>query len=327
VLFFIELSTRRVEIAGIEAEANGLWISKIGRNLTDAVDGTLQGKRYLIHDRDPLFTTEFVNMLGCGCGLAEATTPIANLNAHPERFVRSIKESCLEGMILFGEGSMRQAVHEFVAHYRHERNHQGLANRLISPEGGHLAESGRGAATPAAGRHAELLLPRSGIGTKWQAVRRERFRMAHKTAHVHATKAAPDSLAHPSCMLLARSALVAQPRNWPTGEVGVFRPHGVAFGRVLHQLGPRSGARREVKKQRVARARRSIRNVARRLLTRVFQAAPARYRAAHRNPRFNSLMESQHYLDRPWINVRAVLEVLFLCNRTTRPEYFIRLRC
>ncbi len=52
VLFFIELSTRKVEIAGIAADANGLWMSQIGRNLTDAVDGILNGKRYLIHDRD-----------------------------------------------------------------------------------------------------------------------------------------------------------------------------------------------------------------------------------------------------------------------------------
>ena len=63
VLFFLELSTRKVEVAGMAADANGLWMSQIGRNLTDAVDGILNGKRYLIHDRDPLFTTEFVEML------------------------------------------------------------------------------------------------------------------------------------------------------------------------------------------------------------------------------------------------------------------------
>lgn len=63
VLFFIELSTRKVEIAGIAAAATGLWMRQIGRNLTDAVDGILKGKRYLIHDPDPLFTTEFLKML------------------------------------------------------------------------------------------------------------------------------------------------------------------------------------------------------------------------------------------------------------------------
>jgi len=63
VLFFIELSTRRVEIAGISAAANGLWMSQIARNLTDCVEGLLTGKRYLIHDRDPLFTDEFLRTL------------------------------------------------------------------------------------------------------------------------------------------------------------------------------------------------------------------------------------------------------------------------
>jgi transposase len=63
VLFFIELSTRKVEIAGIATGPNGLWMSQIGRNLTDPIDGILRGKRYLIHDRDPLFTAEFLSTL------------------------------------------------------------------------------------------------------------------------------------------------------------------------------------------------------------------------------------------------------------------------
>jgi putative transposase len=57
-----------------------------------------------------------------------------NLNCYAERFVRSIKESCLERMILFGEDALRSAVREFVAHYHGERNHQGIGNLLILPE-------------------------------------------------------------------------------------------------------------------------------------------------------------------------------------------------
>jgi putative transposase len=63
VLFVIELSTRKVQIAGIASAANGLWMSQIGRNLTDGIDGILKGKRYLLHDRDPLFTAEFLDLL------------------------------------------------------------------------------------------------------------------------------------------------------------------------------------------------------------------------------------------------------------------------
>jgi putative transposase len=65
-----------------------------------------------------------------------------NLNAHAERFVRSIKESCLERLILFEESSLRTAVQNFVAHYHTERNHQGLDNRLIEPEADRLANTG-----------------------------------------------------------------------------------------------------------------------------------------------------------------------------------------
>ena len=135
VLFILELSTRKVEIAGIAPMANGLWMSQLGRNLTDAVDGILRGKRFLIHDRDPLFTAEFLTLLS-GAGVASVKLPprSPDLNAHAERFVRTIKESCLERLILFGEGSVRRASAEFLAHYHAERNHQGLNNRLICPD-------------------------------------------------------------------------------------------------------------------------------------------------------------------------------------------------
>jgi putative transposase len=96
VLFFIDLSTRRVAIAGIASRANGLWMSQVGRQVTDAVDGILNGKRFLIHDRDPLFTAEFQSILtsvGVDCVKLPPRSP--NLNAYAERFVRSIKESRL----------------------------------------------------------------------------------------------------------------------------------------------------------------------------------------------------------------------------------------
>jgi transposase InsO family protein len=119
ILFFIDLSTRRVEIAGIAPAVNGLWMSQIGRKVTDAVDGIVNGKRYLIHDRDPLFTTEFQSMLA-DMGVQSVKLPprSPNLNAYAERFVRSIKESCLDRMIFFGETSLWNAVSHFIVHYR-----------------------------------------------------------------------------------------------------------------------------------------------------------------------------------------------------------------
>jgi len=134
VLFFMDLSTRRVQIGGIASSANGLWMVQIARNLTDAVDGFFAGKRYLIHDRDPLYTREFLATLAT-VGIESVKLPpqSPNLNAHAERFVRTIRENCLGQMIFFGEDALRNTIREFVTHYHFERNHQGLDNRLIVP--------------------------------------------------------------------------------------------------------------------------------------------------------------------------------------------------
>jgi len=134
VLFFMELSTRRVQLGGIARGANGLWMAQIARNLTDDMDGFFHKKRYLIHDRDPLYTRDFLSLLA-EAGIESVKLPprSPNLNAYAERFVRSIKESCLERLIFFGENSLRNAIREFVGHYHLERNHQGLGNRLIVP--------------------------------------------------------------------------------------------------------------------------------------------------------------------------------------------------
>jgi transposase InsO family protein len=136
VLFVIELATRRVEIAGIASEPESAWVIQCGRQLTDAGDGFLVGKRFLLHDRDPLFGEAFRETLAAtGVETVRLPPHSPNLNAHAERWVRTIKESCLNRMILFGEGSLRRAVREFEAHYHHERNHQGLGNVLIFPTG------------------------------------------------------------------------------------------------------------------------------------------------------------------------------------------------
>src|SRR5262249_34555220 len=110
------------------------WMTQIARNLTDAVDGFFKGKRYLIHDRDPLYTSDFLRMLA-EIGIESVKLPprSPNLNAHAERFVKTIKEGCLERMLLFGEDSLRNAVRNFLEHYHLERNHQGLGNALIVP--------------------------------------------------------------------------------------------------------------------------------------------------------------------------------------------------
>src|SRR4029077_15450113 len=96
--------------------------------------GFLMGKSHLIVDRDKKYSVQFRRLI------AESRTAVIrlpprspNLNAHAERFVRSIKEECLERMIFVGQASLRRAISEFVVHYHSERNHQGLENRLLQP--------------------------------------------------------------------------------------------------------------------------------------------------------------------------------------------------
>ena len=134
VLFFIRMSNRRVHVAGISTQPHAGWIKQIARNITDPMDGFLLGTRYLIMDRDAIFTKEFRDFLKQeGIKAVRLPPRSPNLNAHAERFVRTIKEGCLNRMIFFGENSLRRAINEFLAHYHHERNHQGLGNRLIDP--------------------------------------------------------------------------------------------------------------------------------------------------------------------------------------------------
>jgi putative transposase len=134
VFFVMHLATRRVEIAGIVADPESAWVTQCGRHLTEA-GAFLDGTRFLLHDRDPLFSAAFREALAtAGVHTVRWPPRSPNINAYAERFVRTIKESCLNHLILVGERSLRRAVGEFVMHYHHERNHQGRHNALLCPE-------------------------------------------------------------------------------------------------------------------------------------------------------------------------------------------------
>ena len=127
VFFVIELRSRRVTIAGIHPQPGGAWMEQQARNLTDPVDGCLRRARHLIHDRDPLYTRVFGEILeSAGVQPIRLPPKSPNLNAYAERFVRSIKEECLTRVVPLGEGHLRRLVYEYLEHYHRERNHQGL---------------------------------------------------------------------------------------------------------------------------------------------------------------------------------------------------------
>jgi transposase InsO family protein len=134
ILFFIDIASRSVHIAGITPHPDNRWMKQIARNVTDTEDGFLRGTRYLILDRDTKYSDEFRNALVReGIHLIRLPPRSPNLNAFAERFVRSIKSECLNRMIFFGQASLQHAIGHFMAHYHTERNHQGLANQLLRP--------------------------------------------------------------------------------------------------------------------------------------------------------------------------------------------------
>jgi putative transposase len=137
VLVVMKRATRRVQVAGITPHPTAAFMQPCGRQLTDPFDGFFVGKRSLIHDRDTKFTQAFEALLKAA-GVEPIRLPLRspNLNAHGERFVRSIKEEVLERMMMLGERALYDAIHQFLAHDHAERNHQGLDNRLIALEGG-----------------------------------------------------------------------------------------------------------------------------------------------------------------------------------------------
>ncbi len=107
-------------------------MKQIARNLTGAEDGFLNGARYLIHDRDPLFTDAFRELLKhSDVETVKLPARSPDLNAYAERFVLSIRSECLDQIIPLGERHLRKAVREYTEHYHVERNHQGRGSELI----------------------------------------------------------------------------------------------------------------------------------------------------------------------------------------------------
>ncbi|MGB5276847.1 MAG: helix-turn-helix domain-containing protein [Gammaproteobacteria bacterium] len=134
VLFFIHLESRKVEVSGITPHPNERWMKQMARNVTMDGWGFLNNCLYLIHDRDTKYCQSFRDTIGSG---DVKTLPLParspNLNAFSERWVKSVKDDCLSKLILFGETSLRRALHDYLVHYHAERNHQGKGNVLLFP--------------------------------------------------------------------------------------------------------------------------------------------------------------------------------------------------
>jgi len=134
VLTFMRVRSRQVCIAGITTAPDKGWMAQMARNMSLAEVGFLKGCRYLLHDRDAKFCEAFTEILEA-VGIKSVKLPprSPNLNAHLERWHRSVKEECLSKLILFGEASLRQVLSHYVSHFHGERNHQGKGNVILFP--------------------------------------------------------------------------------------------------------------------------------------------------------------------------------------------------
>jgi len=131
-LFFIELGTRRVHLAGITSSPSGAWGVQQARNLTMACD--LAQIETLIRDRDTKFTQTFDHVFNAE-GIQVIRTPVRapRANAFAERFVRTVRQECLDWTLVRGRRHLQAALDEFVEHYNRHRPHRGLDLALPEP--------------------------------------------------------------------------------------------------------------------------------------------------------------------------------------------------
>src|SRR5512134_3533362 len=143
LLFVISLADRVVNIIGITTRPDESWMLQIARNVTDSQEGALNSKRHLIIDRDTKYSQQFRRLVqDSGTKVIRLPPMSPNLNAYAERFVRWIKDECLDRIIFVGQASLGRAIAQYITHHHAERNHQGLENHLIRPEPWHAANDG-----------------------------------------------------------------------------------------------------------------------------------------------------------------------------------------
>src|SRR5438034_17183 len=131
VLFFIELESRRVHLAGCTTNPTGAWVTQQARNLT--FTGVFERVRFLIHDRDSKFAASFDEVFRSE-GIKVIQTPIRapQANAYAERFVRTVRAECLDWLLIIGRRHLESVLRIYTAHYNRERPHRGLA--LLPPD-------------------------------------------------------------------------------------------------------------------------------------------------------------------------------------------------
>jgi transposase InsO family protein len=130
VLFFIEIDSRRVHLAGCTYHPTGAWVVQQARNLAWKLqDGDLRAG-HLLRDRDSKFTAAFDEVFrGEGVEVIHLPYRAPRANAFAERWVGTVRRECLDHILIFGRRHLEKALAEFVEHYHAARPHQGFGQR------------------------------------------------------------------------------------------------------------------------------------------------------------------------------------------------------
>lgn len=132
VLFFINIKTRRVYVAGATQFPNQEWVNKQTENVLPILSSGKNGKKLLIRDRDKKFSGGF-DQLFENSGFTVQKNPFMapNMNSYAESWIGTIKRECLNHFIVFGERHLRYLISEYVAHYNTTRPHSSMGNRPL----------------------------------------------------------------------------------------------------------------------------------------------------------------------------------------------------
>ena len=134
VLFFIEVGTRRVHVAGVSANPDSAWVTQQARNVSYDLADRDTRIRFLIRDRDSKYTSSFDEVFRSD-GAEVICTPIRapKANAFAERWVRTVRTECLDWILILGRRHLERVLRVYVEHYQRGRPHRGLA--LATPIG------------------------------------------------------------------------------------------------------------------------------------------------------------------------------------------------
>jgi transposase InsO family protein len=134
VLFFIELDTRRVHLAGVTANPTGAWVTQQARNLLLVLEERSRRPRYLLRDRDSKFYRAFDEVFRSE-GAEILLTPVQapNANAYAERWVGTVRAECLDWLLVVGRGHLEQILRVYVQHYNRHRPHRALGLEAPDP--------------------------------------------------------------------------------------------------------------------------------------------------------------------------------------------------